>query len=432
MTQLEQAKKGRVTEQMKKVARDEGQNLKSICEKVAQGKIVIPYNKNHRPKKVYGIGEGLTTKVNANIGTSSGYSKIKDELAKMRISVSCGTHTVMDLSTGGDISGVRKKILQNCPVPVGTVPIYEAAINAVRKKGAISKMTEEDVFKVVELHAQDGVDFFTLHCGVTNESIARLLREKRITDIVSRGGAILVEWMSKNKKENPLYEYFDQVLDIAKKYDVTISLGDGMRPGSLADATDRAQIQELVLLGELAARAQNKGVQVMIEGPGHLPLNQIQANVVLQKRLCHGAPFYVLGPLVTDVAPGYDHITAAIGGAVAAAYGADFLCYVTPSEHLRLPTLEDVREGVVACRIAAHAADIAKGIERAMDWDVQISRARKRRDWKKQIELAIDPQRPKAVRRKSKSNITDVCTMCGQYCSLKLMEQAKAGLRKES
>jgi phosphomethylpyrimidine synthase len=305
------------------------------------------------------------------------------------------------------------------------VPIYQAAINSVRRSGAISEMREKDIFEIIEEQAKDGVDFFTLHCGVTNESVARLRQQKRITGIVSRGGAILIEWMSKNKKENPLYKYFDQVLDIAKRYDVTISLGDGMRPGSLADATDSIQIQELILLGELARRAQKSGIQVMIEGPGHMPLDQIQANVVLEKRLCHSAPFYVLGPLVTDVAPGYDHITAAIGGAVAASYGADFLCYVTSSEHLRLPTIEDVKEGVIVTRIAAHAADIAKGIKRAMEWDIKISTARKRRNWKKQIELAIDPQRPKEVRRKFKSKTPDVCTMCSQYCSLKLMNSTK-------
>jgi phosphomethylpyrimidine synthase len=425
MTQLEQAKKFRITSQMKKVAHNEDQDPKLIREKIAQGRVVIPYNKNHRPKNVCGIGEGLTTKVNANIGTSMDYSKMQVELKKMRISVSAGAHTVMDLSTGGNISQMRKNILQSCPIPVGTVPIYQAAINSVRRSGAISEMTEKDIFEILEEQAKDGVDFFTLHCGVTNESVARLRQQKRIAGIVSRGGAILIEWMSKNKKENPLYKYFDQVLDIAKRYDVTISLGDGMRPGALADATDSIQIQELILLGELARRAQKKGIQVMIEGPGHMPLDQIQANVVLEKKLCHSAPFYVLGPLVTDIAPGYDHITAAIGGAVAASYGADFLCYVTSSEHLRLPTIEDVKEGVIVTRIAAHAADIAKGIKRAMEWDIKISTARKRRNWKKQIELAIDPQRPKEMRRKFKSGTSDVCTMCSQYCSLKLMNSTK-------
>ncbi len=427
MTQLEAARKGKITPQMRKVAREEGQEPEFIREKIARGRIVIPYNKKHRPEKVYGIGEGLSTKVNANIGTSSDYSKIKGELKKMKIAVCAGAHTVMDLSTGGNISKARRSILRESPVPVGTVPIYQAAVNAVQRAGSITAMREEDILSAIEEHAKDGVDFLTLHCGVTNESIARLRYEKRITGIVSRGGAILVKWMSGNKKENPLYKYFDRILAFAKRYDVTISLGDGMRPGSLADATDRTQIQELVLLGELAGRAQEEGVQVMIEGPGHVPIDQIQANVVLEKRLCHGAPFYVLGPLVTDVAPGYDHITAAIGGAIAASFGADFLCYVTRSEHLRLPTFEDVKEGVIAARIAAHAADIAKGIKKAMDWDIKMSTARKRRDWKKQIELAIDPQLPEAVRRQSKSSIADVCTMCSQYCSLKLSEGINYG-----
>ncbi len=430
MTQLEQARKKRITAQMRRVAREEGQSPEFVREKVAQGKIVIPYNKNHRPSKLYGIGEGLSTKVNANIGTSSDRSKISEELKKMKVAVSAGAHAVMDLSTGGNISGMRGTILRNCPVPVGTVPIYEAAIKAVKRHGSIADMSEEDILGAVEQHAKDGVDFFTLHCGVTSESIERFKKEVRITDIVSRGGAILVDWISKNKKENPLYKYFDHVLDIAKRYDVTISLGDGMRPGSLADATDRTQVQELILLGELAEAAQKKGVQAMIEGPGHVPLDQIQANVLLQKRTCHGAPFYVLGPLVTDVAPGYDHITSAIGGAIAAASGADFLCYVTRSEHLRLPAIEDVREGVVVCRIAAHTADIAKGIKGAAEWDKEISRARKRRDWKKQLELAIDPERPKKMRRKFKANTSDVCSMCSQYCSLKIMESAKKALKE--
>lgn len=428
MTQLEQAKKNKITPQMKKVAHREKQNPEFIRRKIAQGRIVIPYNKTHSPEKLCAIGEGLTTKVNANLGTSNDYSSIKNELKKIKISISAGADTVMDLSTGGNISQIRKVILQNCPVPVGTVPIYEAAINAVKKSGSIPSMSEEDILNTVKKHAQDGVDFFTLHCGVTCESLARMKEEKRTADIVSRGGAILIEWMSKNKKENPLYAYFDEVCDIARRFDVTISLGDGMRPGCIADATDRIQLQELILLGELAKRAQKRGVQVIIEGPGHVPLDQIQANVLLEKRLCRHAPFYVLGPLVTDVALGYDHITAAIGGAMAASYGADFLCYVTASEHLRLPSLEDVREGVIATRIAAHAGDLAKGINNSMEWDIKLSSARKKRNWKKQIELAIDPQKPKKIFRKSKSGTSDVCTMCSQYCSLKIIEAAKKDL----
>lgn len=426
MTQLEQAKKNKITQQMRKIAREEGQSPEFIRKKVAEGKIVIPYNKYHRPKKFYGIGEGLTTKVNANIGTSSDRSKIKEELKKMKVSVAAGAHTVMDLSTGGDTKRIRRAILEQCPIPLGTVPIYEAAINAVQRSGSIADMHADDMLAAIEQHAKDGVDFFTLHCGVTTEALIRLKKEGRVSDIVSRGGAILAEWIIKNKKENPLYENFDEIIKIAKKYDVTISLGDGMRPGSLSDATDRTQIQELILLGELGQRAYEKGVQVMIEGPGHVPLDQIETNVLLEKKLCHGAPFYVLGPLVTDVAPGYDHITSAIGGAIAASKGADFLCYVTASEHLRLPTVDDVHEGVIVSRIAAHAADIAKGVKNAMDWDIEISRARKKRDWKKHIALAIDPKRAKKIRNKSQANTKDVCTMCSQYCSLKIMDELRA------
>jgi len=428
MTQLEQARKNKITAQIRKVARSEGQDPKLIRKKVVEGKIVIPYNKHHKPKKIYGIGEGLCTKVNANIGTSSDHSKIKEELKKMKVSVAAGAHTVMDLSTGGNTKRIRQAILKECPVPLGTVPIYEAAIGAMKKFGSIAKMRKDDMLEAIEQHAKDGVDFFTLHCGVTKEALKRLRKEGRVSDIVSRGGAILAEWIIKNKEENPLYEHFDEILKIAQKYDVTISLGDGMRPGSLADATDRTQVQELILLGELAQEAYKKGVQVMIEGPGHVPLDQIEANMLMEKRLCHGAPFYVLGPLVTDVAPGYDHITSAIGGAIAASKGADFLCYVTASEHLRLPTVEDVHEGVIVSRIAAHAADIAKGIKKAMDWDIEISRARKKRDWKKHIALAIDPERAKRIRNKSRASLKDVCTMCSQYCSLKIMDELKSKL----
>ncbi|MFC1632468.1 phosphomethylpyrimidine synthase ThiC [Candidatus Omnitrophota bacterium] len=430
MTQLEAARKKIITAQIRKIARLEEQALIPFCAKIAQGEVVIPFSKIHRPSRPCGIGAGLTTKVNANIGTSSERSKIDHELKKMRVSVASGADTVMDLSTGGDLARIRRSILESSPVPVGTVPIYQAAVKAVERCGEIGQMTEADILTAVEDHARDGVDFFTLHCGVTIEAIARLKQQKRITDIVSRGGAILIEWMTKNKKENPLYKYFDRVLDIAKRFDVTISLGDGMRPGCLADATDRTQVQELILLGELAKQAKLKGVQVIIEGPGHVPLNQIETNVVLQKKVCQNAPFYVLGPLVTDIAPGYDHITSAIGGALAASYGADFLCYVTASEHLRLPTIKDVKEGVITARIAAHAADIAKGIKRAQRWDVQMSQARKRRDWKKQIELAVDPEQAQEMRRNSKSRASDVCTMCSQYCSMKIMETAQKRLKK--
>lgn len=411
------------------IARAEGQDAEFIYSQMARGKVVIPYNKIHSPKMPCAIGEGLATKVNANIGTSIDYPDIENELAKLRVSLDAGAHTVMDLSTGGNIADIRKKILQESPVPVGTVPIYEAAVEAVRAKGSAVKMSAEAMLKTIERHARDGVDFFTLHCGITRESLTRLRYEERLTDIVSRGGAIIVEWMLHNKKENPLYEHFDSIIEIARKFDVTISLGDGMRPGSVNDATDRTQIQELILLGELAARAGAAGVQIIIEGPGHVPLNQIETNIILEKKLCHGAPFYVLGPLVTDIAPGYDHITAAIGGALAAGYGADFLCYVTCSEHLRLPTIEDVKEGVITARIAAHAADIAKGIPKAVNWDKEMSLARKKRDWKRQMELAIDPERPQKMRKGTASSSQDVCTMCSDYCSLKIMEKVRSKIR---
>ncbi|MFH0790342.1 MAG: phosphomethylpyrimidine synthase ThiC [Candidatus Omnitrophota bacterium] len=426
---IKKIQKNKINTPIKEIAISEGQDTEFIYAQMAAGKVVVPYNKIHAPKTACGIGEGLTTKVNANIGTSIDYPDIENELDKLRVSLKAGAHTVMDLSTGGNIADIRKRILQESAVPVGTVPIYEAAIKAARAKGSASAMNAETILETIEEHARDGVDFFTLHCGITRESLARLKCEQRITDIVSRGGAMIVEWMLRTKEENPLYEHFNSIIEIARKFDVTISLGDGMRPGSVSDATDRIQIQELILLGELAMKARENGVQVIIEGPGHVPLNQIETNVILEKKLCHGAPFYVLGPLVTDIAPGYDHITAAIGGAIAASYGADFLCYVTCSEHLRLPTIEDVKEGVITARIAAHAADIAKGIKKAFDWDREISLARQKRDWKKQIELAIDPERPKQMRQGILPNTQDVCTMCSDYCSLKIMEKVRSSIR---
>jgi phosphomethylpyrimidine synthase len=329
----------------------------------------------------------------------------------------------MDLSVGGDLDKITKEILKNSSVPVGTVPIYAIAVNAQKNKGGFINFTVDDVLGNLESQAKMGVDFFTLHAGVTKKSLSILKKHKRILGIVSRGGAILANWMTNHKKENPFYEYFDRILDIAYKYDVTLSLGDGLRPGSILDATDKAQISELKILGELTLRARSKNVQVIIEGPGHVPLDQVRKNVILEKRLCHGAPFYVLGPLVTDIAAGYDHINASIGGALAACFGADFLCYVTASEHLRHPSLEDVKEGVVAARIAAHAADVVKKIKSAILWDKKMSQARKRRDWKEQIKLSIDPHKAKHYRISSKPQLSDVCTMCGKYCSIKMMEE---------
>ena len=423
MTQLESAKRGRITPEMRLVAKAEGLDVKLLARKIASGRVVIPSNILRKKGKVCGIGEGLKTKVNANIGTSQGSSRIAVDLKKLKSSVENGADADMDLSTAGDLRAIRKAILRASPVPVGTVPIYEAVVAADRKKRPIPSITAEDMLAVLEEQAREGVDFFTIHSGVTRKAVDCLKKQGRVIGVVSRGGAIIVEWMAHNRRENPFYEEFDRVLEIAHKYDVTLSLGDGMRPGCLADASDRAQIQELMTLGELSGRAKRAGVQVMIEGPGHVPINQIEANILLEKDICHGAPFYVLGPLVTDIAPGYDHITSAIGGALAAAHGADFLCYVTPSEHLGLPSVDDVKTGVISARIAAHAADIAKGVKGAIDWDIAISAARKKRDWHKQFALAIDPARAKEYRNRSKPAAKDVCTMCGQYCSMKISEE---------
>jgi len=415
MTLIETAKQNKIADVFKAVAKDEGLDPAYITEKVASGEIVI--------LKDCGIGAGLRTKVNANIGTSSQHCEISEEIKKLQAAIEAGADVVMDLSTGGDLAAIRRAIVENSALPVGTVPIYEAAVAAYKKHGTVSKMTADDIFKVLESQAADGVNFFTVHCGLTNEALTRLMKQERTIDLVSRGGAFIAEWMKKNKKENPLYEDFDEVLKIAKRYDITLSLGDGMRPGSVVDATDRPQIQELILLGELAMRATEFGVQIIIEGPGHVPLDQIKTNVILEKRLCHNRPFYVLGPLVTDVAPGYDHITSAIGGAYAAAAGADFLCYVTPSEHLRLPDIEDVREGVIASRIAAHAGDIAKGIKGALEWDKRISQARKKREWSKQEQLSVCPEKFRKMRPlESEKSVKDNCTMCGEFCSMKLTQ----------
>ncbi|MGQ9455657.1 MAG: phosphomethylpyrimidine synthase ThiC [Armatimonadota bacterium] len=424
MTQLELARKGRITREMEQVANQEGLDIDVLVKRIAQGTIVIPHNVNRDLKEVRGIGQGLRTKVNANIGTSQDFPALEEELAKLEVAVEAGTDTVMDLSTGGDLEAIRQKILEHCPVPLGTVPIYEAAVLAGSERGSIVRMSAEDLLGVIERQAKQGVDFMTIHCGVTRESVERLRRQGRVTDVVSRGGAFLVTWMLTNDKENPLYDRYDDILAIAREHDVTLSLGDGLRPGSLSDATDRAQIQELIVLGELVRRARDAGVQVMVEGPGHVPIDQVAANVQLQKRLCEGAPFYVLGPIVTDVAPGYDHITSAIGGALAASAGADFICYVTPTEHLGLPTPEDVREGVIAARIAGHAADIVKGVPGAIEWDLEMAHARKRRDWVRQLALSVDPARAREIRDKRSSSNKEVCSMCSEYCAMKIVEQA--------
>jgi phosphomethylpyrimidine synthase len=423
MTQIEYAKDNIITPVIRKIAQAEGLHPKALLQSIKQGKVVIPLNKTHRIKNPCGIGEGLKTKVNANIGTSTDKSRIKDELQKLAMAIQCGADTVMDLSVGEDSEGIRRKILKGSSVPVGTVPIYEIAVRAAKTKKDFLDFDRDDMLEVLESQAKDGVDFFTIHAGVTRKSLNVLKKHARLLDIVSRGGALLANWIIKHKRDNPFYQYFDKVLDIAYQYDVTLSLGDALRPGSILDATDKAQISELKILGELAQECRRRNVQVMIEGPGHVPLNQIKENIILEKRICQKAPFYVLGPLVTDVACGYDHISSAIGGALAASLGADFLCYVTPSEHLRHPSLEDVRVGVVASRIAAHAADLAKGIKKARDWDRKMSLARRARDWKKQVQLSIDPDKAKRYRASSKPAVSNVCTMCGDYCSIKLMEQ---------
>jgi len=425
MTQLEYAKKNIVTDLVRRVALLEGVKPIALTRLIAQGKVTIPVNKNHQLKKPCAIGSGLSTKINANIGTSTDESKISDEIEKLEIAVKYGADAVMDLSVGGDLNKIRKLILKNSSVPVGTVPVYEVAVNAQKRNKNLLKFDAADILCVLESQAKQGVDFFTIHSGVTRLSLSSLKKQKRVMGVVSRGGAIIASWINFHKKENPFFSEFDKILEIAHKYDVTLSLGDGLRPGSILDATDEAQIAELKILGTLAKRALGKGVQVMIEGPGHVPLDQIEKNIALQKKYCHGAPFYVLGPLVTDVAPGYDHITSAIGGALAASFGADFLCYVTPAEHLRHPSGDDVREGVIASRIAAHSGDLVKRRSIALKWDKDISVARRERNWKKQIELAIDPEKAKIYRLSSKPEISDVCTMCGKYCSMKLMESCK-------
>ncbi len=423
MTQLEAARKGIITPEMEEVAKREGLSPEEVRERVAKGTVIIPRNRNRKNiQRIEGIGEGLRTKVNANIGTSSDYVNYQEELEKLKAAVEAGADAVMDLSTGGDLDYMRRRVLEECPVMVGTVPIYQAAIECRTSGRPVISMEKEHLFDVIRKHAEDGVDFVTVHCGVTIQAIERMEREGRVLGVVSRGGAIITAWMKANRKQNPLYEYYDELLDIAKEYDMVLSLGDGLRPGCIADATDRAQIEELITIGELVQRAWEKGVQVMVEGPGHVPLHQIAANMVLQKRICHGAPFYVLGPVVTDVAPGYDHLVSAIGGAIAAANGADFLCYVTPSEHLRLPTVEDVREGVIAARIAAHAADIAKGVKGAAQWDLEMSKARWNLDWERQMELALDPVKARAMRgSRPPKKEEDVCTMCGEYCAIKMI-----------
>jgi len=419
VTQLESARKGQITDEMEKVAKEENIEIQKLIKRLSKGYITIPKNVNGKsiPK---GIGKGLTTKINANVGSSSEIENIETEVEKARTAVKYGADAVMDLSTGSHLNEVRKEIIRAIEVPIGTVPIYEAAVGASKKKGAVINMDEDDMFNAIINQAREGVDFMTIHSGITMGTVDKIRNSDRIMGIVSRGGAFLAAWILQNKEENPLYKNFDYLLEIAHEYDVTLSLGDGLRPGCLADASDIPQIQELIILGQLVERAREAGVQVMVEGPGHVPLDQIEANMKIQKTICKGAPFYVLGPIVTDLAPGYDHITSAIGGAIAAFSGADFLCYVTPREHLAIPDVEAVKEGVVASKIAAQAADVAKGIKSAWNSELQMARARRCFNWEKQFELAFDHETPRKYRESTPTK-GDMCTMCGEFCALRIV-----------
>ncbi len=423
-TQMDAAKQGIITEQMRVVARKEQMEENRLRELVSEGKIVIPANKNHVCLNPEGVGQGMRTKINVNLGVSKDCCDLDAELEKAMGAVALKAEAIMDLSCYGKTREFRRKLVDACPVMIGTVPMYDA-VGLLDKE--LKDITADEFFKVVETHAEDGVDFMTIHCGINKATARKVKDNKRLTNIVSRGGSLLFAWMELNNRENPFFEQYDRLLDICAKYDVTISLGDACRPGSINDSTDAAQIEELIVLGELTKRAWSRNVQIMIEGPGHMAINEIAGNMMLQKRLCHGAPFYVLGPIVTDIAPGYDHITSAIGGAIAATHGADFLCYVTPAEHLRLPTLEDVKEGIIAARIAAHAADIAKGIPGSREWDNQMSQARADVNFPRMLELAIDPEKAQRYRGESQPECEDTCTMCGQMCPMKNMKKILNG-----
>lgn len=423
-TQMDAAKKGIITSEMEIVAAKEDISVEKLRGLVAEGKIVIPANRNHKTLSPEGVGQGLKTKINVNLGISKDCPECEKEFEKVKVALDMKAEAIMDLSNYGKTEGMRRKIVDMSTAMIGTVPIYDA-VGFYDKE--LKDITAEEFLKVVEKHGQDGVDFITIHAGLNREAVETVKRNKRLTHIVSRGGSLLFAWMELNNKENPFFEYYDELLDICAKYDMTISLGDALRPGSINDSTDANQIKELIALGELTKRAWKKNVQVIIEGPGHMALNEIEANMLLQKKLCHGAPFYVLGPLVTDVAPRYDHITSAIGGAIAATYGADFLCYVTPAEHLRLPNLEDMKEGIVATKIAAHAADIAKGIKGAREWDNKMSKARADIDWDTMFALALEPEKARRYRAESKPHDEESCTMCGKMCSMRTMKKILNG-----
>jgi phosphomethylpyrimidine synthase len=423
-TQIKDAKAGKITEEMRIVARDEDQSPKSIRQRIAEGTVIITRNTQRENVHPIGIGKGLSTKINANIGTSPDLCNFELEIEKAKIAVKYSADTIMDLSTGGDLDDIRRKILKTVNVPIGTVPIYQTAIEVAKKKGSIMHMTEDDIFNSIEKHAKDGVDFMTVHCGVTQQIVKRLAKHPRLMGIVSRGGTFLAAWILHHKRENPLYANYDYLLEMAAKYDFSLSLGDGLRPGCIFDSTDWPQVQELLTIGELVERARAANVQAMVEGPGHLPLNDIKANVQLEKSTCKDAPFYVLGPVVTEIAPGYDHIVGAIGGAIAGLAGADFLCYLTPSEHLGLPNLEDVKEGVIATKIAAHAVDIVKLGFKAAKRDLAMAKARADLDWKKQIENALDPEKATKIRSRVKLKSPETCSMCSEYCAIKILKEA--------
>ncbi|HAM50386.1 MAG TPA: phosphomethylpyrimidine synthase [Nitrospiraceae bacterium] len=427
MTRIEAARKGIITEEVRNVALSEGMLAEDLLSDIAGGRTVIPVN-TLRSIEPIGVGRGLRVKVNANIGTSRDRVSVDEEMEKLKALVKYGADAVMDLSTGGPVREIRRALLSASPIAVGTVPIYETVVMAVERYGSIAKMTTDELFLVIEAQAEEGVDFVTVHAGLTRKAIERLKAEGRVLDIVSRGGSFLLEWMIYNERENPLYEHYDRLLEISRKYDLTLSLGDGLRPGCLADATDRSQLEELLTIGELHDIALKGGVQTIIEGPGHVPLNQVELNIRIQKEICKGAPFYVLGPLVTDIAMGYDHIAASIGGAVAGAAGADFLCYVTPAEHIRLPNIDDVIEGVIALKIAAHAADIARGIPSALQRDRKMAECRKRLDWNGQIANSLNPDKVRQWRAEVPPTEQDVCSMCGEFCAIRTVERA---LQKE-
>ncbi len=425
-TQMEAARKGIITPEIKAVAEKEGRDTEFIRQMVAEGKVAIPANKNHKCLDPNGVGSMLKTKINVNLGVSRDCKDINMELQKVQRAVDMGAEAIMDLSSHGDTEPFRKMLCEKCKAMVGTVPIYDSVIHFKRD---LKELTAGDFLDVIRLHAENGVDFVTLHCGISRDTIDRIRKGKREMNIVSRGGSLVFAWMAMTGQENPFYEYYDEILEICREYDVTVSLGDACRPGCLADATDRCQIQELLRLGELTERAWEKDVQVIVEGPGHVPMDQIAANMKIQQTICKGAPFYVLGPLVTDIAPGYDHITAAIGGAIAAAAGAAFLCYVTPAEHLALPNVDDVHQGIIASKIAAHAADIAKGIPGARDRDDRMAKARKKLDWDAQWLEALDPETAKAIRasRAPEDDHSETCSMCGKFCAVRSMNKALAG-----